>query len=91
MTNQSISNLDRDSQPKRGEVGFDPILEEEDNQDLGGLAPPPEDEAASLGEAESLGHMEVEDEDSDAAVAELPDLEPGDSEIEAAAEADRPL
>lgn len=60
MTNERIG-LDRNGLPKRGEAGYDPIEEEQDVQDRGGMDDPPDDEVTSIGQTESLGHMDVSD------------------------------
>ncbi len=65
MTNEDVTAARHEHFPRRGEIGYRPILEEEDNQDLGGVDSVPDDEAISLGSTESLGHMEVEDEPPD--------------------------
>lgn len=66
MTNEDVTAGRHEHFPRRGELGYDPILEEEDNQDLGGVdSVLPDDETISLGSTQSLGHMEVEDEPLD--------------------------
>ena len=63
MTNEDVTAARHEHFPRRGEIGYRPILEEEDNQDMGGVdSVLPDDEAISLGSTRSLGHMEVEDE-----------------------------